>query len=213
LNRNRLIAGLAILVTIIGIAGVIGIVFLLNKWRSAQSQVSQRSPVLELTYCNSNNTAPCIVSFGIDPDGNMLVNLLVPNSSFPDFYLKIVRNAGEHIYECEAVENFRTSFYCIGEKLPPGSGLQFMLVSSGDDTLLAVGELSIIGMAFPTLGISLPTSTPPATGISTQGLLTGTPTPIRPTPSRASPTSPSYPNLLSPTPTRPSYPNPSPSYP
>jgi hypothetical protein len=44
-------------------------------------------------------------------------------------------------------------------------------------------------------------------------LLPETPTPFRSTPSRVSPTSPSYPNLLSPTPTRPSYPNPSPSYP
>lgn len=199
MNRNRLIAGFAIL-AILGITSVIGLVFLLNKWRPTQSQLHQRAPVLELTYCNSNNTKPCIVSFGIDTDGNMLVNLFVPISSFSDFYLKIIRNTGEHIYECQAVENFPTSFYCIGEKLPPGETLQFMLVSNRDDILLAVGELPIVGLAFPTLGIPLPTSVVLGTGTPGQVLLTETPTPFRLTPDRA-------------TPTRPSYPNPSPSYP
>ena len=206
MNRNRLIAGIAIL-AILGLMGVIGLGLLLNKWTAAQSQLSQRAPVLELTNCNPKDIPPCVVSFGIDSDGNMLVNLLIPDSFSPDFYLKIVRNTGEARYKCQMVENFPTNFYCVGEKLPPGGVLQFMLISSEDGALLAKGDISILGLAFPTLGIELTTLSPTVTEESVLDLFTKTPAPTQPIPKSPSPTKPSYPN-----PTL-SYPNPSPSYP
>ena len=205
MNRNRLLAGIVIL-AILGITSVIGLVSLLNKWKTGQSQVGYKSPAMELTYCNSQNTTPCIVSFGIDSNGNMLVNLLVPASNFPDFYLKIIRNAGEHKYECQMVENLPTSFYCIGEKLPPGGTLQFMLVSSRDDSLLANGNLPLIGLAFPTLVMVLPTPSSTETLAPGQTPLAETPTPSQNTPKASTPTQSSYPN---PTPVK----NKTPSYP
>ena len=176
---------------------VIGLGLLLSKWKTGQPQLSQRAPVLELTNCNSKNTPPCVVSFGIDSDDNMLVNLLVPASFSPDFYLKIVRNTGETRYECQMVENFPTNFYCIGEKLPPGGVLQFMLVSNKDDALLAKGDISILGLAFPTFEIA--TLSPAFTQKPGQNPSTQTPAPTQSIPK-------------SPSPTKPSYPNPSPSY-
>ena len=198
MNRNRLIAGIAILV-ILGIMSVIGLGLLLSKWKTGQPQLSQRAPVLDLTNCNPNNTPPCVVSFGIDSDENMLVNLLVPDSFSQDFYLKIVRNTGETRYECQMVENFPTNFYCIGEKLPPGGVYQFMLVSSKDDALLAKGDISILGLAFPTFEISPVTLSPAFTQKPGQNPSTQTPAPTQSIPK-------------SPSPTKPSYPNPSPSY-
>lgn len=205
MNRNRLIAGIAIF-AILGITSVIGLVSLLNKWKTGQSQVGYKSPAMELTYCNSQNTPPCVVSFGIDSNGSMLVNLLVPASTFPDFYLKIIRNTSEYKYECQMVENLPTSFYCIGEKLPPGGTLQFMLVASRDDTLLANGNLPLIGMAFPTIEILIPTLPATETLGPGQTPLPGTPIPSQNTPKASTPTRSSYPNPTAVKNKTPSYP-------
>jgi len=123
----------------------------------------------------------------------MLVNLLVPASFSPDFYLKIVRNTGETRYECQMVENFPTSFYCVGEKMPPGGVFQFMLVSSKDDTLLANGDISILGLAFPTFEMAISNPSPVNTKTPVQSLSTKTP-PTQPIPKLPSPTNPAYPN-------------------
>ncbi len=101
---------------------------------------------------------------------------------------------GETRYECQMVENFSTHFYCVGEKLPPGEAFQFMLLSSEDDALLAKGELTIIGLEFPTLGIVTPTLSFTPTEENSQNLTTGTPTPFQGTPNLSTPTKPSYPN-------------------
>jgi len=193
LNRNHWIAGIVIL-AVLGITGLIGLGLLISQWKTNKPQSSQKIPVLDLVYCNSENKAPCIVSFGIDPDDHMLVNLFVPTSSFPDFYLKIVQNKDEHRYKCQMVDDFPNSFYCLGDKLPPGGTLQFMLVSNEKDLLLAKGELPLIGLAYPTLGIALAPSTPTMTEEPVQTLETL----ISPqtTPNPSIPTKSSYPNPL-----------------
>jgi hypothetical protein len=131
----------------------------------------------------------------------MLVNILT-DASFPDFYLKIIHSQGESIYQCRAVKQFSTSVYCTGRVLPLGEVFQFFILSIDDNSLLAQGNFSIIGMALSTaeIFVSSPGGTPsPSTAVSlTAGLSTMTPTPGRGTPTQ--------------TPTRtrtPSYPNPS----
>jgi len=169
------------------------------------SQISHRLPVLDLGYCGSTDAKPCIVSFSLDAQGRMLVNILTPNASFPKFYLKITHNKGESLYECSKVKGSSTSVSCVGEGMQPGEVLQFSLVSAHDDTLLATGSFSIVGLALatPEINISSPTpgeeatssGEPTASPTAGPGPIERTPTPIRPDPS------PSYPN--------PSYPNPS----
>jgi len=198
-NRNRLIAGAAILTAL-----VVLVIFGLIRSKSRQPQANQRSPVSQLAYCSSNAVRPCIVSFSLDSDGNMLVNILTPGASFPDFYLKITRieSSDESIYECQKVKGFSTSVYCIGEKMSIGEDLQFMIISRKDDSLLAEGRFAIIGLALPTPEFAISTSGTEPGASPTQGIFPVTPTPVQATPS------PSYPN--------PGYPNPSypkPSYP
>ena len=195
-NRNRLITGVAI-IAFLGILVVSVTGLLLLERKNNQPQINQRSPLASLAYCSSKGDRPCILSFGLDADENMLINILTPSPSFPDFYLKIRRKNGDSIYQCEKVKRFPTSVYCLGEKMPPGSLLQFMIISSEGDTVLAEGSLAIIGLALPMPGIAFSVPTGEATASPTQGSLLKTPTPTTGTPS------PSYPN--------PSYPNPSPS--
>jgi len=192
-NRNRLIAGAAVLAVLI-----ILLVYGLIRERNRQPRAGHRAPLTELVYCNSANVRPCVVSFGLDSDGNMLVNILTPGSSFPTFYLKIVHEKGESVYDCQKVEKFPSNVYCMGEEMQVGKVLQFLLISKSEDALLAEGSFAIIGLALPTPEDQL---TLTLTVSPTQGepLGTVTPTRVKSTPS------PSFPN--------PPYPNPSPSYP
>ena len=192
-NRNRLIIGAAVLVVLILL-----LTYGLIQGRNGQPRAGERSPLTELAYCNSDNVRPCIVSFSLDSDGNMLVNIITPSSSFPAFYLKIVHEKGETTYECQKVEKFPANVYCIGEAMQVGKILQFLLISKNGDKVLAEGSFAIIGLALPTPEDQLTASVTP-TPEGPLGTVTATPTRVKSTPS------PSYPN--------PPYPNPSPSYP
>ena len=113
-----------------------------------------------------------------------MVNILTPGSAFPAFYLKIVHEKGESIFECQNVEKFPANVYCIGEEMQVGKVLQFLLISKSENELLAEGSFAIIGLALPTPDVLL-------------GTVTATPTRVKSTPS------PSYPNPPNPTPAYP----------
>src|SRR6185503_6376014 len=189
-NRNRLIAASVVIAVLIVL-----LIYGLLWWQSRRSGIGQRSPISDLGYCSSNDVRPCIASFSLDLDGNMRVNVLTPGLSFPDFYLKIIHSKGENIYECEKVERFSTSVYCIGEAMRLGEVLQFMLISVDGEATLAEGSFAIIGLALatpefadlsPTVDLTA-SATPNELNTPTPGGLK-TPTPIR------TPATTSYPN-------------------
>ena len=185
---------------------VIGIVALLNRPSDDTVRTVRDVPVLKLVYCSEESAKPCIVSFSTDANDNMLVNILLPDMAFPIFYLKIDHSEGESMYNCQRVRQANSTAYCAGKKLHPGEVLHLSLVSIRDSIVLAEGDLSIIGLAYPTLGIVIPTSEVAAAELSAIPAPTETPNFIIPLPTqtqRPTPTVPSYP---------PPYPNPT-SYP
>lgn len=111
----------------------------------------------------------------------MLVNVLTPGPSFPDFYLKIIHSKGENIYECEKVERFSTSVYCIGEAMRLGEVLHFMIISVDGEVTLAEGQFAIIGLALSTPEFADLSPTIDLTASGTPGGLK-TPTPSYPNP-------------------------------
>jgi len=171
-----------------------GILFLFNNRSNDLKIPALNASVSNLAYCTDEQVKPCVVSFGLDADNNMLVNLLLPDLSFPNFYLKITRGEINISYECQRTAASPNNAYCIGENIPPGEVLQMMLISTKDDTLLAEGSLSIIGLAFPTLesviSTAMPTTSPEPT--STDFFDFVLPTAI--TPPVEFPTQPSYPS-------------------
>ena len=66
-------------------------------------------------------------SFSQDAEGHMLVDLLIPSSAFPEFYLIISRGDERFQYECDKVKDIRTQVQCIGREMFPGESLQFTL--------------------------------------------------------------------------------------
>ena len=188
------------------IAGIILVLFvagflLLPRAGSGTPQEEVNNPPgAELVYCADEQTRPCVVSFSVDADENMLVNLLLPTDrSFPSFYLKITRGGSATTYTCRWTDLTAGSAYCTGPKQLPGEILTFQLISAGNETLLAQGDLSIIGLAFPTLGIAVitptesPTMLPIESPAPTASLLLPPPTQTLPSYPGSSYPNPSYP--------------------
>ena len=195
-RKSAVIGGVVIILLILGVAVIASLS------GGGSDEKKKPPPALGLAYCGDEQVKPCVVSFGIDADDNMLVNLLLPDASFPDFHLKIVRGESETSYQCQRLSTGRNNAYCIGEKMPPGEVLHLMLISSVNEILLAEGDLTIIGLAFSEPEIAVPTPTGTPTGIPTSSITvtaTVSPTPTQtprvffPTPTRTKPSYPSYP--------------------
>jgi hypothetical protein len=190
-NRKRLILGVSIFV-LLSLLIISGFAWF-KTWQREQATIERRYPLQRLGYCGSDQVTPCIVSFSLDSDGKMLVNLLTAGAFYPDFYLKIKQGEEGHIYSCQKVNKFATSVYCIGAGLPVGQVLQFSIFSIKEEVLLAEGDFAIIGLALGTPEIgSIPTLGTPLTPSPTEGLVLQTPTLVQITPTKT-PT-PSYPN-------------------
>ena len=195
MNRNRLIAGIAVAVAILLVIGAAGVAL----WRSKDQsrQAGHKLVIMKLGYCGSGETRPCIVSFSQDGEGGMLVDILVPDSGFPNFYLTIYTETEGYMYECEEVEDLPNNVRCIGREMPPGELLQFTLIAEADEHVLAEGQFAIIGLLIST-PIAAVIETPAATEAPAEPA-----TPIFPGQATPVPTvtpSSSYPN--------PGYPNP-----
>ena len=192
MNQKKMVVGISIAVVLVVLV-IAGVVYLLSRFKTPP-QAQQRELISELVYCNSHDLRPCIVSFSVDADGNMLVNLLIPASDYPEFYLTISDGEVANRYECEQVEDFPTNVYCTGAEMYPGEPLQFNLIALEDETILAEGNFAIIGLQLPN----------PAEEATVTALVNETPTPLlldflTPSPTlRVTATrTPSYPNPTS----------------
>jgi hypothetical protein len=204
-NRKQwIIAGIVVVALLA--AGFMFFVFVQNIISDQPVETKPAAPASVLVYCSEDGEKPCVVSFSLDVDGNMLVNILLPELSYPNFHLKILSGKKESEYSCQRVNTALNNVYCLGERFSPGESLHLMLFSTKDETLLAEGDLAIIGLALPTLAVVSPTlelspasemtlteTTPAIISTPTTGLL---PTKPESTPNFTS-TPPSYPNPTS----------------
>jgi hypothetical protein len=73
------------------IAGIVlvlfafGLLLLPKAGSSVAPTPSAAAPPAKLVYCSNEGSKPCVVSFGVDVRDNMLINLLLPDLSFPAF--------------------------------------------------------------------------------------------------------------------------------
>lgn len=165
MNRNRWIAVLVIFVALMFLF-LYGSILLLITGSSSPGYTGQREPLARLGYCSAGSTKPCILSFSLNTDGNMVIDLLAENFSSAGFYLKIRQAEHENIYKCQKTKGLSMNVSCTGRTLPVGEALQFLLISANDDTPFAEGRFPIIGLALATPDIA-PTATlspPPIPG-------------------------------------------------
>ena len=224
-NRNRVIAGVVILIVLLTVVFYVANNFLPTRMKS--SQIHSRFPISELTYCSIDQSQLCVISFGQELNGPMHVDFLVPDSDYPEFLLKIDHNGIERIYECQHLEEIPEKVYCTGEVQAPGAVLKISVFSRSNNLLLTKGTFSVIGIAILTPEFVPESTEEPIEGLTSRlgSRIPDAPKrsqpPVHPSPSSV-PTGPTSRPISSPTPaptSRPtsspgptSYPNPS-SYP
>lgn len=156
---------LIVAAAIAGIFALVCIVLLAMFGWTAFSQRGTPSPTSEpdaFGYCGAELSELCVVSFGRDAFGDTIVNLYVPQKTYPPFYLNIVRRSGEGRYECVGNKSIKTSFYCTGDPINLGEGFEIQMLSEKDDRLLARGTFTLTAFLVTTQiadGTSTPTDT------------------------------------------------------
>ena len=149
-NRNRLIAIVAALIVLVTV-----IVYLVARSQRLDvkvkhSEVGSRHPASALSYCSMDQSHLCVLSFGQIVNGPMRVDFLAPNAEYPEFVLKVINNGVESTYECQSEEETPENIYCTGMVQAPGAILELSLFSKKDNTFLAKGTFSVIGVALLT---------------------------------------------------------------
>ena len=158
MKRKQWMSG-AILLVLLLILCISGSVMAFKQWQAKPAgSMGQRDPLPAFGYCSSRPSRPCIMSFNLDPEGGMLINILTDNLS-DDFYMKIRNKAGEQIYECRRTGKYSRRVVCTGDILPVGETMSFLLIAKEKNTTLAQGSFPIIGLALATPEISI-TPTP-----------------------------------------------------
>lgn len=157
MNRKQWITGTVLLI-LLAILCISGVMLAWNKWKGERGSIGQREVLPGIGYCSPRKIMPCILSFDLDSNGGMVVNVLVDVST-EDFYIKIRHKTGELLYECTRATEYSSHVTCTGKAAPVGEMLTFLLVSKEKDTTLAKGGFPIIGMALATPEINM-TPTP-----------------------------------------------------
>lgn len=140
-------------------------------WTVFRPQADTLVPTVQpdaFQYCGARLTSLCVVSFGRDAFGDTVINLYVPQKTYPNFYLKVIRASGESKYACEINKAVKTSVYCSGDALNLGEGFEIQLLAEIDDRLLAQGTFTLtaflvgtppVGGAIAEPKITLPSAT------------------------------------------------------
>lgn len=151
-------------------------------------------------YCGARLTSLCVVSFGRDAFGDTVINLYVPQKTYPDFYLKVIRVSSESRYDCEMNKTVKTSIYCSGNAINLGEGFEIRLLSERDDRLLAQGTFTLTAflVSTPAVGgdVSEPRSSEPTATFEVAETPTSSVFELNPSTSTATstPDASSYPN-------------------
>ncbi len=192
-KKIRLIFAGIILATIIA-CGVIGYVNSSNtslaNQAKTQTAAASGTAVIELMYC-TEVTSLCVVSFGLDNAGNMLI-VLKNDSPATEIYGKINQSGAENLYLCQKIGNSLDTYYCLGSQVPDRSKVTLEVYTKGNNVLLASGVLSVQFDATPAVVV---TKTPGITvTVKPTQTTAANATKKSPTPVTAYPNATAYPN-------------------
>jgi hypothetical protein len=175
MNQNRitniLLAGF-ILVALI-VCGVIGYMNDSGRFSPNAAQTEDASPTaalaeIELGYCYSPVNL-CVISFGSDNAGNILIVIKNKIPELVDLYTKINQPGVSNLYTCQKVKFTPEVYYCLGDPIADGTTVKMEVYSKNDDKLVASGSLliSFQGTPAPTTETATETADPSSTEMQT----------------------------------------------
>ena len=140
--------------------------------------------VAKITLCDLEAGELCIVTFGTDILGNMIINFQLPDTDYPMFYVKASNKGNVNTYPCEVVAAISTSVYCSGVRTPLGEYIDIEVYATKGDVLIARGKFIVSalvrGISRSLIGTPIPTAASTSTPIGLNGVPTApdTSTPI-----------------------------------
>lgn len=106
--------------------------------------------ITEITLCDIDAHDLCIVTFGVDNLDQMVINIQLPNTDYPAFYVHATNKGIKNIYQCEVANAIPTSVYCTGLRTPLGETLNIEIHAINGDLLMARGTLMVSAMVLTT---------------------------------------------------------------
>ncbi|MBI5945548.1 MAG: hypothetical protein HY864_14395 [Chloroflexi bacterium] len=114
-----------------------------------------------VTLCDVDSSGLCIVNFGTDILGNMIINFQLPDADYPLFYVKAANRGIVNTYPCKASSN-ATNIFCSGARTPLGEYLDVEVYSAAEDTLMAQGRFIVSALIRTTPDSLIDEQTPTA---------------------------------------------------
>ena len=111
---------------------------------------------IDFVYC-STPVSLCVISFGQDNSGNMLIVIRNSIPGLGEFYAKLNPTETSDFYPCQKVQFASDLYYCFGRKIPDDTMVTMDVYSKNDHRLVASGSLLVSMGANP---VPIATETP-----------------------------------------------------
>jgi hypothetical protein len=141
----------------IGAAGVLALLGCLialllvgARYVRGREEATPQAPSV-LTRCDVEASGLCLVSFGTDRLGQMVLSFQVPQTKYPDFHAEVVRGGSSLTFPCQITPGKPRNIYCTGIRIPLGEPIEVKIVADEAGTVLAQGNFVISAVALPTL--------------------------------------------------------------
>ena len=190
MNQNRITTILLAGFILIGLI-VCGVIGYLNdsgrvsptKTKTDDFMATDTPAAIDLVYCSSPASL-CIISFGQDNAGNMLIVIRNKIPGLDEFYAKLDPAKPSNLYPCQKVQFASDIYYCLGSLIPDGTMVTMRVYSKSDDQLIASGRIPVSTIATPTPNKTPTKAATPTTASEPTGTM----------PPSATQTSQAYPN-------------------
>lgn len=145
-----------------------------------------------LARCDPKPKALCLITFGVDELGQMLIVLHVPPKSPQPIRASVTYKDKTTDYPCQVAKEVKSAVYCTGPRVPLSSTITIEIYVAGVGTQVASGDFVINALALPSVPVleaaaASRTGRPIATPRPSITLTIGTPGPSR-TPGAPTPT-------------------------
>jgi hypothetical protein len=122
---------------------------------------------IDFVYC-STPASLCVVSFGQDNSGNMLIVIRNNVPGLAEFYAKLNPTETSEFYPCQKVQFASDLYYCLGRQIPDNTMVTMNVYSKNDDQLVASGSLLVSLEPTPAPRMTIePAGTMPASAMQT----------------------------------------------
>ena len=127
--------------------------------------------IVRLNYCYNNAPAICIVSFGKDQAGNLLIVIRNDQPAVKQIFLSINQTTGAQLAQCQPVQFSDDLFYCTALSIQDGATTRIDLYSKSDNRLIASGIVLVSVNGTPMVKLSsTPTRRVPVTTSTRAGI-------------------------------------------